>query len=243
MSKVYKSQNITLGHKKSLDLSQPSNEQQLTENDEFNLEKKEKQLYQNIEVEKNKIISDAKKEASDIIEDAENQKEIILQEAREQGYKDGLEAGKKKGYNEYQSLIDDIMHLKQKTYKEQKELAKKLEEDLIQLVIDTIKKVAQHELDKNHEFILNLIRTGIEKCTFRESLLIRVSESDFDHVNEYKNLIYAMAEGIDTIELKCDKSLNSGDVIIETLSGKIDCSIQAQIQQIESTFNDLLKSE
>ena len=70
-----------------------------------------------------------------------------------------------------------------------------------------------------------------------------MSENNYEIVNSSKDKIYIMTEGIDNIEIKKDSALEDGSIIIETISGTVDASLQTQITQIEQMFYDILKSE
>ena len=91
--------------------------------------------------------------------------------------------------------------------------------------------------------LLNLVESGIERCTYTDTLIIRVSENNYETVNSFKNKIYIMTEGIDNIEIKKDPALEDGSIIIETISGTVDAGLQTQITQIEQMFHDILKGE
>ncbi|HZX20829.1 MAG TPA: flagellar assembly protein FliH, partial [Clostridia bacterium] len=59
----------------------------------------------------------------------------------------------------------------------------------------------------------------------------------------YKDKIYIMTEGIDNIEVKKDPALEDSSIIIETVSGTVDASLQTQITQIEQMFYGVLEGE
>ncbi|HZK56891.1 MAG TPA: FliH/SctL family protein, partial [Clostridia bacterium] len=133
--------------------------------------------------------------------------------------------------------------IKQNVLSGRKTVAKELEEQIVELIISCVKKVLNHELEKNHKLLLNLIENGIEKCTYTDSLIIRVGENDYETVNSSKNKIYIMTEGIDNIEIKKDPALEDGSIIIETVSGTVDASLQTQITQIEQMFYEILEGK
>lgn len=247
--KVYKSANVTLGQRKAIENNDYATLVKYNQkNEEMEVEEQsETDRINNVELQCQDLIQEAQSEANSILAEAYEDSKIMQEKSKKEGYNEGYNAGydlgRNEGYHVYTALIDEAKQLKQQIYQDKKNASKELETDLIHLVIESVKKVIQHELEENNELILNLISKAIDKCTFTESLIIRVSEENYDTVNSSINRIYMMTDGVDSIEIKCDKSLKQGSVIIDTLSGRIDASIETQIRQIENTFNELLKSE
>lgn len=251
MRKVYKSANVTLGQKKSIEFIQQvtphiideENEAMTTYGADIDEQFEIQSRISEAEQECERLIEQAREEANLILAEAYESSKGILEKAKEDGYAEGFEIGRNDGLQTYTALIDEVKQLKQDVYSYKREVGLQLEKDIVYLIIDSIKKVLKHEMSENNELILNLIRIAIDKCTFTESLIIRVSEEDYETVHSSINQIYMMTEGIDGIEVKCDMSLKSGGVIIETVSGKIDASIETQINQIQKAFYELLGSE
>lgn len=263
MSRVYKSRDVILGEEKLVKL-------QTSQIIKFNNEKKEKKIIEpledrktevNIEVmlefaqaEAAKIIDAAKANYNELMESAQEERETIisdaytegnkiLENARLEGYKQGLIEGKDAGLKEMDALIEEATEIKHYALSEKETVARELEKEIVELVIFCVKKVINHEIQNDHQLLLNLVEKGIDKCTYTDSLIIRVSTSDYDVVNASKNKIYMMTEGIDRIEVKKDPALEDGRIIIETVSGTVDASLQTQITQIEQIFYDISRGE
>ena len=140
------------------------------------------------------------------------------------------------------SLIDEAKQLKQQAYDARNQLSIQLEKNLVQLVIQTARRILQSELQENQELLFQLIDEGLKKCNYTENLVIHVSEMDYDMVYAYQNRIYLMTDGIYDIEIKSDPSMSPGSVVIETASGQVDAGIETQLKQIEAAFEELLQS-
>lgn len=257
--KVYKSMQVDMGEKKELTFiekdfkhfpRQSDNTDKETEEipvkekpSEAHLEEKIKEAEEKAQ----QILQKAEKEAEGILEKARTEQENILQQAKdegyEKGYSEGYQQGELKGYEEEKGYIQEAKDLKQQAYSEREDLAKELEESIIDLSIKAIEKVIDKELEKDHELLLNLIENGLKKSTYTETLVIRVAQEDFDLVDVNKNKIYMMTEGIDEIQIKVDHSFKKNEIVIETQSGIINASLKTQIEQIHKAFKDLLQSE
>ncbi|MBM7613656.1 FliH/SctL family protein [Alkaliphilus hydrothermalis] len=258
--RVFKSSNIILGEKKEISFSELQNLIKIKQ-DEFEraqlregedeeppvdleeLNQQAEMIISQAEEISQQMIADAQKDSQSIIQEAYIDSQSIFDKAKADGYEEGMIQGKNDGYQAMEEIIQEAAEIKQQSFLERQQMAKAFEGEVIQLVIETVKKVIGHEINENHELLLNLVMEGLQKLTFAESLIIRVSEEDYDLVNSSKHRIYMMTEGVEKMEIKCEPSLSPGSVLIDTLSGTIDSSIDTQIKTIEKLFNELLRSE
>ncbi len=255
MSNIYKSAEILLGDKKELqfdniDIIEKEQSYKKDEEEEStdaiaileSSKNQSREILIDAENKRKEIIDNAEKEALEIVKNAEINKGEIYKQAKDRGYNEGFEAGEQKGYEELRGKLREVAAIKKNTLEEKKETAWRLEKEIIDLVITIVKKIISHKIETDDQLLLNLIKKGLEKCTFTESLIIRVNKEDYTRVSDHKDSIYMMTEGIDDIEIKSDAALPRGSMIIETLSGQVDASIDVQISQIKSLFEELLKS-
>ncbi len=259
-SKVIKSTEVTLGQKKEIDFntfyiqrvlkelaeaedSAASEEEPAAEVVTITPEEEAKQLLEQTNAECEILLENAKRDAEIILEEAYADGKTITERARQEGFQKGYQEGQEAGFKEYQELLEEAKAMKQNVLDERRRTALSLEKDIVGLITETVRRVIQQEINENNELLLNLIQEGINKCTYTESLIIRVSDTDYDLVSLYKNRVYMMTEGIEDIEIKSDASLSNGSIIIETASGRIDASVDTQIKVVEDLFKELLQSE
>jgi len=255
-SNVLKSANIIRGEKKELEIKIPipiievptpaPEEEILVAEEAIDLQKikgEAEAILREAQLQREEILVHARKESDAILEEAYQDSQRIFEKARKEGHDKGLLEGKEQGYLEMEGILQEAAQLKSNAFEERRRMAKELEVGLIHLVIDTVKRVLRHEMDEHHELLLNLIQEGIDKCTFTDTLVIKVSQRDFDVINNAKHKIYMMTQGIEHLEVKCDPALPVGSVHIETSSGSIDASIETQIEIVEKLFEELLRSE
>ena len=190
-----------------------------------------------------KIIEEANSEALRIVEAAESEAEKLLTAAREDGYREGHEKGYMEGRSEAQSVIDEAMGIREFLDERKESLYKEAEGKLLQLVLNIAKKVIGDELTQNEEAILSLINQALQKCAFKNNLVLKISPEDSDFIIENKTRIIKLVEGISDIDIVSDLSLTKGSCIIETPSGEINSGIDIQINEIEKIFDYLYKNK
>lgn len=185
------------------------------------------------------IIREALLEAKDILKnasaDVENLKQQVYDEARTEGYEQGLAQAKQ----EYEALIKEAQDIKMQAGIDYKQILDSLEEDSVNTILDIAKKVISKELECKQNILL-LVKDAFEKCSKDRKAILKLSEQDFDFVNDNKNELESMLERSEEIEIKKDLSLKEGGCIIETSFGSIDASAATKIEKIENDFMDIL---
>lgn len=213
--------------------------QEKKENELKELERRKKEI-EKIAKEKIEI---ATSEAEDIISNAYERSKGIMDQAKEQGYTDGKRLGFEEGKREADSLIKEALSIKNSLLDSKKNLLKDMEEEIVNLCINTIERILNKKIEEDTELILSLIQLGINQCAFTEKLIIRVSPEDYDYTISIKDKILALSENISEIEIKQDKSLAKGSCIVDTPSGSVDSSICTQFNYIKDIFEELLRGE
>ena len=146
-------------------------------------------------------------------------------------------------YLEAQSIIDEASEIKAFIDKRRESLYKEAEEQIVNLVLSISKKVLGQELSQNRETLLSLVNQALQKCAFKNKLVLKISPLDYDFIKENKYRICKMVEGISDIDIVSDLSLPQGSCIIETPSGEINSSIEVQYNEIKKIFTYLLRNE
>ncbi|NLD45624.1 MAG: flagellar biosynthesis protein [Clostridiaceae bacterium] len=197
------------------------------------------------------LIDKANEEASDIIKEAELEAERIMDNARtqadelvssteEKARKIGFENGYEEAKKQYEDLLMEAEFIKQHAETEYHEILAGIEKDAVNLVLDIARKVIGTEVNLNKENILDLVRQGIERCSNRDDVVLKVSASDYDYLTENKDKLLSTIEGIGEIDIRKDPSLKPGACIIETLYGSVDAGANTKLDKIEHAFRKIM---
>jgi flagellar assembly protein FliH len=197
------------------------------------------------------IIEEAKKKALQIIEDAKMQSQHILLQSNkeaeaqkekifEESFNKAYDEGAKKVRDEYENLICEAKKIREKAEEDYKSILSGMESDIVNMLFDMTEKILTKEISLGGDYIIELVRQGIEKCRSSENIVIRVSIHDYDKVNENKEFIMSHAKGIGMVEIKKDISLEKGSCLIETPCGAVDCSVYTKFEGIREAFQQIL---
>lgn len=200
---------------------------------------KQKNRAEVLQKEAEEILSKAKEEAQKIVDEANVRAQTILQQAQEDGYREGFEKGLLDAQKEYEKMLENIEVQKAMILKEREYILKDLESKVLLLVPQILEKVLEREI-KDKSFLEQYIKNAILQLSIRSSLAIRVSEEDFEYVNSKLDEILRGIDGIDKVDVKIDKALKRGDVVIETPYGFVETGVRMRLEKIQEIVLSLL---
>lgn len=207
------------------------------------LEEQVRQRREEVDEEIRLRLEDAEHDREAILQEAFEQAKSIRQEANEEGYESGRRMGFDEGRKIAESLIQEALAVKASIQQIKEATARQIEEDTVQLILDTVELILGKHVQEDYDLVLGIIRLAMGKLTYTESLALRVSDQDYDMAMSMKDQILALAENVDDINIKSDKSLKPGSCIIDTASGSIESSVWTQFEQIRESFKEKLASE
>jgi flagellar assembly protein FliH len=243
-SKVYKNYQVNVGI--PFQIRNPLNIQQfqpahiMGRKEQVEVELKEEinseEIINNARQEAELIIREAQYEAMRLVETAEREsneiRASIEEEARQQGYKEGLEEVKR----QYEDLMQEAEFIKEHARIEYKEVLEGIEAEALAMIMEIARNVIGTEISFNKEDILYLVKQAFEKCANKEKITLRVSADDYEYVEENKERLITMVEGLSEFEIKKDVSFKMGACIIDTPFGSIDAGIHTKLKKIEEAF-------
>ncbi|AIS52527.1 flagellar assembly protein FliH/type III secretion system HrpE [Thermoanaerobacter kivui] len=180
-----------------------------------------------------KILGNLKEQAKKIEEEYKNK-------GYQEGYSLGYQEGFKKGEEEAKAIIEEAKAIKEEIIKEKQRLYKEAENDMVNVVLQTVEKIIGKYLEEDKDIILNLIKKGMENYNAFDKITVRVSESDYEHCIKNKDKILKDVEFLDDVNILKDLSMKKGDCIIETNSGVISSGIYTQLQALKNLFAGVL---
>ena len=108
-----------------------------------------------------------------------------------------------------------------------------LEPAFANLVVSLVRKLTGVVCEDNKDVILYLIGNAIRNKEKTTKMLIRVSKQDMARVSSKKATFKMIANEVEDFEIVEDESLTENQCIIELDNKIIDCSLDAQLQNLE----------
>lgn len=185
----------------------------------------------------NDYLGTIRREAAQLIAQARQEADQIRQQAEQQGRAAATQQAQQTVQNEVaQRLGTVIPALKQAAG--QLEDARnaclvKWEQSLIHLATAIAQRVIRHELTKQPEITLGLIKETLELATGAGRVKLYLSQQDRQALGEQSEMIAATLGRLGNTEIIVDPHLTPGGCRIETENGTIDQAIETQLARIE----------
>ena len=154
-----------------------------------------------------------------------------------QGQKDGLALEKKqmeeKG-KQFDTLFSELNGLKARIHSE-------TEEELLKLSMLTAKRIIREETRTDIQIIGRTIRSALKFVVEKSHIRILINPDDMEAVREILPDLAALNKGAE-FQLTEDNGIKRGGCILETGFGKINATIEGQLEVLEQKVDQEFKS-
>ena len=231
-----KSEELFFEHEEKMEYETESETERL----ENIIENKRVEL-ENIQVEAVKTIKDAEKKAKEIIENAINDANSEVNDIKANAWEEGFNRGKQEAMQRMEEDIDAVLISANKVLTESSIKAREIFQDnkseIIKLSFEIAKKIIKKEASDKEVLFENLVE-AMKKAQSNKELKIFVNWEQLSFGKEIKDILKNNFQGIETIDIIEDRTVEPGGCIIETKLGKIDATIK---NQLDIVFNALIE--
>jgi len=204
------------------------------------------------------IIQSAKDEADKIIQKAmedssiiqqqlefeknnwEQERDHFIEQARQEGYAEGLELGRQEALRQYQSTIEESNRIIDLAKNDYDEKIQSSENAILELSIKIAEKIISTKLTESPDHFLPLIKKGLSEVKEYEHIKIHVHPLFYELVLSQKDELRTLVTNDTDFNIYANAELNEHDCFIESAFGRIDISIDTQLEQLKKHLIDLL---
>ncbi len=204
------------------------------------------------------IIQTAKEEADQLIKSAleesmiinqqliqernswEQEREQLIEQARQEGYTEGLELGRQEALRQFQANIQESTQIIDLAKKEYDEKIQSAENAILELSIKIAEKIISFKLTEAQENYLPLVRKGLNEVKEYEHIKIHVHPIYYEFVLSQKEELRSLVTNATDINIYANAEINEHDCFIESVFGRIDISIDTQLDQLKKRLLELL---
>jgi len=180
------------------------------------------------------VLAEARQKA----EELETQIRATLDDEKKAALDEGREAGRLEGYAEGKVEVDRLIERTQtvleRAQDKRGEILSETEQELINLVLLITRKVVKVIADNQREVIISNVVQALRKVRDRGNIIIRVNLVDLKLTTDHTKDFIKMLEGVKSIQVVEDTSVDPGGCIIETDFGEIDARIASQLAELEA---------
>ncbi|MEH6942177.1 flagellar assembly protein FliH [Bacillus sp. JJ722] len=167
----------------------------------------------------------------------------LEEDARRIGYEDGCSMGRQQGYEEMHEQIEHAKNIVELSKNDYKNYLQSSEKTILELSVQIAEKIIDTELKTSKDVILSIVKKVIKEA--REYREVRL----MIHPNNYENILLQKEElqGIFPKETDFyifpDDEIDETSCIIESSNGRIDASIDSQLNEVKQKLLEILEGE
>jgi len=188
-----------------------------------------------------KIKQDARDEAAVLMVEASDQAEEDRRRAWQEGYAEGAAEGKRSFDDQLAAKIkeDDEMlrRVISEVYSERERTFDAMEEDMVDLTLDIVRKVIRPAEEAIGGVFEPLIRNALKQMAPVEKVIIRVSPAEYERFFTAGSALFELESGTKVAaSFLRDASLSEGDCIIDTAEETVNAGLESQLKYVKLAF-------
>jgi len=155
-----------------------------------------------------------------------------------QGQKDGLDLGARKTQETWKQMValfEELGSLKAKVFNES-------EEEIVKLSLVIARKIVKREVGMDPDTVRRSVRSAVEFLSDRSFMRVLVHPNDMKNLEQYLPEL-AEEKKIQRFELAEDKCVGPGGCFLESGFGRINATIEGQLDELELEIKDFFQSK
>ncbi|SHF51532.1 flagellar assembly protein FliH [Ornithinibacillus halophilus] len=173
----------------------------------------------------------------------EEEKVHLQETVKQEAYQEGLKLGKEEGLHQYTEHIEKVNALVETARNEYHNLLDNSDQDIIDLAIHIAEKILYQKLDEKPENFFPLVHKAIEDIKDHSVISIHLNPENYELVIKQKEeLMQIIGDKVD-LSIYISEKATIGSCIIEYPYGKIDASIDTQLNEIRQVLYTIVNGE
>lgn len=172
----------------------------------------------------------------------EQQKSLLAEESRQHGFEEGYQEGRNQGYEEYRQAIvfaQETVDASKRDYQNHIDSSEKV-------ILDLGVKVAGKILGKKlaaEEGFLPLVKRALKNARDYKDIQLHVHPNRYQELLSQKEELIAIFPKEILFYIFPDDELEETACIIESENGRVDASMDSQLEEIKNKLFEMLESE
>ncbi len=173
----------------------------------------------------------------------EQEKVLLTNQAQESGFEAGFHEGRNQGYNETQSLIDEAKQIIDKSKEDYFKKIESAEETILNLGLKVAERILGTQLKENEEVFLSIAKRALKEAREYREIQLHIHPRYYDFLIEQKDDLIRIFPKETELYIYPDSDLSEQSCIIESANGRIDASVDVQLEEIKAKLFEMLESE
>jgi len=163
-----------------------------------------------------------------------------VEAARKQGIQEGVAQAKGAAAQVIEQERSAVAAAVRDFSQQRREYFRQVESEAVRLALSIARKVLHREAQMDPLLLAGVMRVALDQMQAGTRLVLRTSPGA---ARSWTEFCATQLAGEQTVEVVADSSLESHRCILQADAGSTEISLDAQLQEIESGFFDLLRTE
>lgn len=169
------------------------------------------------------------------------EKQQWIEEAKREGYQVGFEQGKTESLNTYHETIDQANRIVDLANTDYQITLEKTEDVIIQLAMHTAEKIIEQKLNEKPEQFAHIVKNALKEIKDQAVISIYLHPVNYENVLQQKSELKRILEYDTKLSLYIDEKLKENSCIIEHPFGRIDASVDTQLEKIREALEEVME--
>ncbi len=228
----------------------PSKEKDFSEMDKSSLQEVASKLMEDASQKAEEIINQAQlqyEETQLLIQSEQNnwnsQKEHLIKEAQKEGFENGYNQGKTNAIEQYTELIKEAQVIVEAARQDYLEYIESAEEVIFSLGMKVAEKIIGHEIKQNDNAFLSIVRNAIKEVRNHSEISIFVHPTFYELLVSSKSELQSLMNQSVDLFIYPNIELSETSCVIESSFGRVDASVDSQLEEIKEKLLAILVEE
>ena len=185
-------------------------------------------------------VEEAQSRAQVIVARAEAEAERIRNEARQQGFAEGMVAGRDQLRSTAEPIVDALSQAVGEVRDLQGAAADMVERDAVLLAMEISEKVVAGAIAVEPERVMDVVRGALRAIVERERIVILVNPEDLAIIREGLDELAGSLGGIEHVEVQEERRVKRGGAVVRTSVGEIDANITTKLERAREAVEEQL---
>ncbi|MBT2708854.1 flagellar assembly protein FliH [Pseudomonas sp. ISL-84] len=176
-------------------------------------------------------------------EELEHEKQAVFEEARQQGFAAGVDEGRQSGFEDYRSLIQSAKEVVHSAKQDYHLHVASSERTILNLGMKAAGRILGQVLDQNSDQFLSIVKKALKEAREYSEIQLHVNPVHYELLLSHKEELIMVFPKETDLYIYPDEELSHTSCIIESANGRIEASIDSQLEEIKRRLFELLESE
>lgn len=187
-------------------------------------------------------VEEATSRAQVIVARAEAEADRVRNEARQQGFAEGMVAGRDQLRSLAEPVVDALSQAVEELRRLQADAADIIEHEAVVLAMEIAEKVVAGAIAVEPERVLDVVRGALRAIVERERIVIQVNPDDLGIMREGLDELAGSLGGIEHVEVQEERRVKRGGAVVRTTVGEIDANITTKLERARTAVEEQLRA-